>query len=75
MEIYKIMDIFVNSLIIIKTVLIQQAGMCNGGLEAPQLDHIWPICSTIGVNETKLAHLNCIQLNKLLWKVTVSYKI
>ena len=48
------MDTFVNSLIITKTFLIQQAGMCNGGL-APQIDHILPICSTIGVNETKLA--------------------
>ena len=34
MEIYSIMDRIVNILIIIKTFLIQQAGMCNGGLEA-----------------------------------------
>ena len=31
-EIYSIMDRIVNSLIIIKTVLIQQDGMCKDGL-------------------------------------------
>ena len=56
------MDRIVKSLIIIETFLIQQAGMCNGGLETGQNDHIWPILSTIGVNKPKLAHLNCIQL-------------
>ena len=56
------MDRIVNVLIIIKTILIQQAGMCNSGLETCQIDHILPICSTIGVNETQLAHLNCIKL-------------
>ena len=35
------MDRFVNSLIIIKTFLIQQAAMCNGGLEAPKIDYIF----------------------------------
>ena len=60
LEIYSIMDKVVNSMIIIKTFIIQQAGMCNGGLETGQIDHILPICSTIGVNETKLAHINCI---------------
>ena len=54
------MDRVVNSLIIITTFIIQQAGMCNGGLETGQIDHILPLCSTIGVNETKLAHINCI---------------
>ena len=58
------MDRIVNSLIIIQTFLMQQAGMCNGGLETGQIDHILPILSTIGVNKQKLAHLklNCIQL-------------
>ena len=60
------MDRIVNSLIIIKTFLIQkapwQAGMCNRGLETGQIDHISPICSTTGVNETKLAHINYIKL-------------
>ena len=56
------MDRIVNSLIIIKTFLIQQAGMCNGDLETDQIDHILPILSTMGVNKPKLAHLNCIQL-------------
>ena len=40
LEIDKIMDRILNSLIIIKTFLIQQAGMCNGGLETGQIDHI-----------------------------------
>ena len=56
------MDIIVNSWIIIKTVLIQPPGMCNGGLETGQIDHILPIVSIIGVNKPTLAHLNCIQL-------------
>ena len=56
------MDRIVNSLIIIKTVLIQQAGMCHGGLETCHIDHILPIDSTVGVNGTKLAHINCIKL-------------
>ena len=46
-EIYSIMDRIITSLIIIKTFLIQQAGICNGGLETRQIDHILPICSTI----------------------------
>ena len=54
-----------NSLIIVKTLLIQQAGICNGGLETGQIANILglPICLIIGVNETKLAHLNSIKLN------------
>ena len=40
MEIYYIMDRIINILII----LIQQAGICNGGLETGQIDHILPIC-------------------------------
>ncbi len=44
MEIYYIMDRIINILIIIKMFLIQQAGICNGGLETGQIDHILPIC-------------------------------
>ena len=40
----KIMDRIVNSLIIIKTFLLQQAGTCNGGSETGQSDHFLPIC-------------------------------
>ena len=36
LKIYKIMDRIVNSLIIIKTFPIQQAGRCNGGSETGQ---------------------------------------
>ena len=60
------MDRIVNSLIIFKTFLIQQVGMCNGGLETGQIDHILPIYSTIGVNETKLPHINYIKLYSFL---------
>ena len=56
------MDRIVNSLIIIKTFFIQEAGMCNGGLETCHIDHVLPILSNIGVNQPKLADLNCIQL-------------
>ena len=35
------MDRIVNSLIIIKTFPIQQAGMCNGGSETGQIDHFF----------------------------------
>ena len=62
LEIDYIMDRNVNSLIIIKTFLIQQAGMCNGSLEKGQIDPILPILSTIGVNKPKLADINCIKL-------------
>ena len=40
LEIDKITDRIVNSFIIIKIVLIQQARLCNGGLETGQIDHI-----------------------------------
>ena len=68
------MDRIVNSLIIIKTFLIQQAGMCNVVLETGQIDHLLPILSIIGVNKTKLAHLNCIKLYIFL-NVSVSSTI
>ena len=68
------MDIIVNGLIIINNFLIQQAGMCNYGLETRQIDHISKICSTIVVNETKLAHINCIKLYIILFgNVSVTY--
>ena len=51
LEICYSMDRIVTSLTIIKTFLIQQVRMCNGGLETGQIDHILPICSTIGFNE------------------------
>ena len=57
------MDSIVTNLIIIKTFLIQQAGMCNGGLETGHVDHIiLPVCSTIGINETEWGHLNSLKL-------------
>ena len=59
------MERIVNSLIIIKTFLIHQTGMCNCGLETGQSDHMLPICSTKGVNETKLAHIKCLKLYNL----------
>ena len=37
------MDRIVNSLIIIKTFPIQQAGTCNGGSETGHIDHFLPI--------------------------------
>ena len=63
------MDRIVNSLIIIKTFPIQQAGTCNGGSETGQIDHFLPIWKAIGVNETKLAHLKCIKLY-IFWNVS-----
>ena len=61
LEIYYIMDRIVNSLIIIKPFLIQQAGMCDGGLETlfgGHIDYILPMCSTIGVDIEALRALS-----------------
>ena len=41
LKIYYIMDGIVNSLIIIKTFPIQQAGTCNGGSETGQIDQFF----------------------------------
>ena len=49
--------------------------MCNGGPQTRQIDHILPIFSTIGVNETQLAHLNCIQLLYILKRIGVLHNI
>ena len=43
LKIDKIMDRIVNSLIIIKTFPIQQAGTCTSGSETGQIDHFLPI--------------------------------
>ena len=43
LKIDQIMDRIINSLIIIKTFPIQQAGTCNGGSETGQIDHFLPI--------------------------------
>ena len=43
LEIYKIMDRIVNSFIIIKTRLIQQAETCNFGSKTGQIDQFLPM--------------------------------
>ena len=51
------MDRVVNCLIIIKTFLIQQAGMCNGGLETGQIEIAIP------VGEERLKEYSSLQDN------------
>ena len=48
--------------------------MFNGGLDTGQIDHILPICSTIGINETKWAHLNSIKLYSEMSRCPPHYK-